>query len=186
MYFTGPMNGPDPIANLLSRVALREPLAFRQLYDQTSAKLFGICLRILNNRADAEEALQEVFVKIWNKADMFQTGRASGIAWMAMITRNQAIDRLRARKPGSVDILEQSDLADDKPSPETNTIASDEYRRLNNCLDELKPQHAEAVRKTYLGGWSYQETADALNIPLNTAKTWVRRSLGALQDCMKR
>ena len=185
MYFIGAMSTPDPIADLLSRVALRDHEAFAQLYEKMSAKLFGISLRILNNKADAEDVLQEVFVKIWNKADTFQTGRASAIAWLSMITRNQAIDRLRTRKPGEVDILEREDIADNSPSPEANAVASNEYERLENCLSQLKPDHAAAVKNTYLEGKSYQETADALDKPLNTIRTWIRRSLISLQDCLK-
>ena len=88
----------DFIAEHISRVALGDHAAFKQLYDRTSSKLFGICLRILTDRADAEDVLQEVYVKVWNKADRFSTGQAGGIAWLAAIARNQAIDRLRSRK----------------------------------------------------------------------------------------
>ena len=184
--FIKAMATPDPIADLLSRVALRDHKAFAQLYEKMSAKLFGISLRILNNKADAEDVLQEVFVKIWNKADTFQTGRASAIAWLSMIARNQAIDKLRTRKPGEEDILEREDITDNTPSPEANAVASDEYKRLKNCLNQLNPDHAAAVKNTYLEGLSYQETADALDKPLNTIRTWIRRSLISLQDCLKR
>lgn len=183
--FIRAMAVPDPIADLLSRVALRDHKALAQLYEKTSAKLFGISLRILNNKADAEDVLQEVFVKIWNKADTFQTGRASAIAWLSMIARNQSIDKLRTRKPGDVDILEREDIADNTPSPEANAVRSNEYERLKNCLGQLNPDHAKAVKSTYLEGKSYQETADTLDKPLNTIKTWIRRSLISLQDCLK-
>ena len=180
------MNQSEEIEELISRVALRDRAAFRQLYDQTSAKLFGVCLRILNNRNDAEDALQEVYVKIWNKADRFASGRASGIAWLSAIARNQAIDRYRSRKPISDDITEREDIPAKDPTPEASVVMSDENRALSNCIDELDEKHATAVKRTYLNGWSYQDAADELEIPLNTAKTWVRRSLLALRDCMNR
>jgi len=180
------MNQPQDIERLIARVALRDRAAFRQLYDQTSAKLFGVCLRILNNRNDAEDTLQEVYIKIWNKADRFSSGRASGIAWLSAIARNQAIDCYRGRKPASDDITAREDIAGDSPSPEANAITSEQNRRLMRCMDELDEKHAATVKRTYLGGWSYQEAADALGIPLNTAKTWIRRSLLALRDCMNR
>lgn len=180
------MNGSEEIEKLIARVALRDRTAFRQLYDRTSSKLFGVCLRILNNRNDAEDTLQEVYVKIWSKADRFAAGRASGIAWLVAVARNQAIDVYRSRKPVSDDITKREDIAVDLPSPEASTITSEENRRLVDCLGELDEKHGAAVKRTYLNGWSYQQAADELGIPLNTAKTWIRRSLLALRDCMNR
>ncbi len=180
------MTGSEGIEELIARVALRDRAAFRQLYDKTSSKLFGVCLRILNNRVDAEDTLQEVYVKIWNKADRFAQGHASGIAWLAAIARNQAIDHYRSRKPVSDDITQREDIPVDAPSPEASTVTSDDNKRLNACLNELDEKHAVAVKRTYLSGWSYQEAATELGIPLNTVKTWIRRSLLALRDCMDR
>ena len=130
--------------------------------------------------------LQEVYVKIWSKADRFAQGRASGIAWLAAIARNQAIDHYRARKPASDDITQREDIAVDAPSPEARAVINDDNNRLNACLNELDEKHSAAVKRTYLSGWSYQEAADELGIPLNTAKTWIRRALLALRDCMNR
>ncbi len=176
----------DEIAELIARTALQDRAAFRQLYERTSAKLFGICLRILDNRAEAEDVLQEVYVKVWNKADRFATGHASAIAWLAAIARNQAIDRVRARKPVSDDesVLEQ--MASHDPSPEEAVISGSETRRIEACLEELDERHAAAVKRTYLAGWSYQQAADELAVPLNTVKTWIRRSLISLRECMNR
>ena len=180
------MTGSKEIEKLIMRVALRDRAAFRQLYDKTSAKLFGICLRILNNRTDAEDTLQEVYVKIWRKADRFAQGHASGIAWLAAIARNQAIDHYRSRKPVSDDITVREDIPVDAPSPEDRAVTSDDNKRLNACLNELDEKYAVAVKRTYQNGWSYQDAANELEIPLNTAKTWIRRSLLALRDCMNR
>jgi len=180
------MSAPQEIEHLIARIAQHDRAAFRLLYDRTSAKLLGVCLRILNDRAEAEDVLQEVYVKIWNKADRFSSGKASGIAWLAAVARNQSIDRYRRRRPISTDENELGNIADETPSPEDSTVIADEYRRMNVCLDELKPEHASAVKNTYLNGWSYQEAADTLGIPLNTVKTWIRRSLVALRDCMNR
>ena len=180
------MSSSEEIGLLISRVAMGDRDAFRMLYDRTSAKLFGVCLRILKDRAEAEDVLQDVYVKVWNKADRFATGRASGIAWLAAIARNQAIDRYRARKPASLTVEEIDDVEDGMPSPEASAVAADETRRVNACLEELDPNHASAVKRTYLNGWSYQEAADELGVPLNTVKTWIRRSLLSLRDCLNR
>ena len=174
------------IERLISRVALGDRDAFRTLYDRTSAKLFGICLRILNDRQEAEDVLQETYVKIWNKAASFASGRASPIAWLAAIARNQAIDRVRARKPLAEDEAVLETVPDGTPSPEDVALSADENRRITDCLAELDVKHAAAVTRTYLSGWSYREAADELQVPLNTVKTWIRRSLLALRECMNR
>ncbi len=180
------MSTSADIDKLIARVALKDRDAFALLYDLTSAKLFGVCLRILKERSDAEDVLQEVYVKIWNKADRFSTGQASAIAWLASIARNQAIDRYRSRRPASDNVDEMFDLADDAPSPEKALLAKDDTRRINGCLDELETKQASAIKRTYLSGWSYQEAADELGAPLNTVRTWIRRGLLALRDCMNR
>src|SRR6185312_6720492 len=102
------------IADLIARCALRDRQAFSDLYQRTSAKLFGVSLRILRDRAEAEEALQEVYVKIWQRADRYAAGGYSPISWLVAIARNHALDKLRARKPVADDIdvaIEIPDLA---------------------------------------------------------------------------
>jgi RNA polymerase sigma-70 factor, ECF subfamily len=170
----------------LSRVALGDRLAFRRLYDATSAKLFGISLRVMRNRSDAEDVLQEAYVKIWHNAAKFQVSGASPISWLAAIVRNQAIDRLRARKPEALDIDEAFEVADDSAGPELDLLAAADTSRLNHCLDELKPDRAAAVKSAYLEGYSYKELADRHGLPLNTVRTWLRRSLLSLRECLSR
>jgi RNA polymerase sigma-70 factor (ECF subfamily) len=177
-------NAVTEIADLISRVALGDRQAFQQLYQRSSAKLFGICIRILGDSAEAEDALQDVFIKVWQHAASFQSSRASGITWLSAIARNQAIDRLRSRKSAGPRIEEADEVEDDSPSPEAIAVSSDGYRRLMGCMEKLDPRHAHAVKWTYLNGRSYQEAADELDIPLNTAKTWIRRSLLALRECL--
>src|ERR1051325_10759522 len=92
------------IAQLLARTAMRDRSAFTMLYQRTSAKLFGVSLRILRDRAEAEEALQEVYVKIWQRADRYVAGGYSPISWLVAVARNHALDILRARKPVTDDI----------------------------------------------------------------------------------
>src|SRR4051794_3117014 len=99
------------IADLIARTALRDRGAFRDLYSRTSSKLFGVMLRILKDRSEAEEALQEVYVKIWQRADRYVAGGYSPISWLVAVARNHALDVLRARKPVSDDIETAIDLA---------------------------------------------------------------------------
>ncbi|HCO54881.1 sigma-70 family RNA polymerase sigma factor [Pelagibacterium nitratireducens] len=172
------------IADLLARIALRDRNAFRALYARTSAKLFGVSLRILSNRSEAEDALQDVFIKVWQRAEGYRPDAASPMTWLITIARNNAIDRLRARRPGHTDIDEAFDLEDSGMSPEQSAINTDDGNRIDECMGQLKPERAEAVRRAYVEGESYNELADRLGVPLNTVRTWLRRSLLALRDCL--
>lgn len=174
----------DELAQLIARTALADRAAFRLLYQRTSPKLFGICLRILRDRGEAEDALQEVYVKIWQNAPKFSAMGYSPITWLAAIARNHAIDRIRSRRPQAMDIDEAFDLADEKPTPEQNVANSSEKSRIDRCLDQLKPDRAEAVRSAYVEGFSYEELAARYKVPLNTLRTWLRRSLLSLQECL--
>ena len=176
----------DTIATLISRVALKDRSAFRALYSQTNPKLFAICLRILRSRDDAEEALQEIYVKIWQRADRFLAEGNSPQAWLATIARNHAIDVIRARKPVADEMDEALDLADPSPDPESVAVNTGEGRRIDACMETLESDRARAVKSAYVDGLSYQELADQYNVPLNTMRTWLRRSLIKLRECLDR
>jgi len=172
------------IADLIARTALRDRAAFRALYQRTSAKLFGVTLRILKDRFEAEEALQEVYVKIWQRADKYITGGYSPISWLVAVARNHALDVLRARKPKGEDIDLALDVADAGPNPEQAEAARGERSRIDNCLGQLDDEKADAVRGAYLDGFSYEELATRHKVPLNTMRTWLRRSLMKLRECL--
>ncbi len=175
---------PKEIEHLIARAGLGDRLAFRSLYAATSAKLFGVCLRVLKNRTDAEDVLQEAYIKIWHNAAKYQVSGYSPITWLVTIARNQAIDRLRARRPLSEELSEADDIADLSSSPEQNVVAGGESERLRLCLEKLSPGRAEAVKAAYMEGYSYQELADRLQQPINTVRTWLRRSLISLKECL--
>ena len=172
------------IADLIARCALRDRKAFRDLYGRTSAKLYGVTLRILRDRSDADEALQEVYVKIWQRADRYVPGGYSPISWLVAVARNHCLDVLRARKPQSEDIDMALDVADAGPNPEQAEAARGERTRIDNCLDQLDTDKADAVRGAYLDGYSYEELSARHNVPLNTMRTWLRRSLLKLRECL--
>ncbi|MFJ6323341.1 MULTISPECIES: sigma-70 family RNA polymerase sigma factor [unclassified Rhizobium] len=177
----------NDIADLINRVAIGDRAAFASLYRATNPRLFAICLRILRHRTDAEEALQEVYIKVWQRAKTFATGSGSPSTWLSAIARNHAIDVIRARKPITDDIDEAYDLADETIStPEQYMVLVDEGRRIDICMRELDATHAGAVRRAYVEGLSYLELADDLHVPLNTVRTWLRRSLLKLRECMQR
>lgn len=172
------------IDDLIARTALRDRAAFRDLYQRTSAKLFGVALRILKDRSEAEEALQEIYVKIWQRADRYAAGPYSPISWLVAIARNHALDILRARKPVADGIDGALEVADLAPDPEASAIGRGERGRIDDCLAELDGDKAEAVRGAYLDGFSYEELATRFGVPLNTMRTWLRRSLIKLRECL--
>lgn len=172
------------VADLIARCALRDRDAFRHLYDRTSAKLFGVVLRILRDRGEAEEAIQEVYVKIWQRAGQYMPGQTSPISWLVAVARNHALDMLRARRPATDDIDQVLDLADDLPTPDRVAETNEDGQRITKCLATLDPDRAEAVRGAYLDGFSYEELAQRYAVPLNTMRTWLRRSLLKLRECL--
>ncbi|MBB3455527.1 RNA polymerase sigma-70 factor (ECF subfamily) [Rhizobium sp. BK313] len=176
----------EEIEALIGRVAMRDQKAFAALYKKTSPKLYAVCLRILGNKTDAEEILQEVYVKIWQRAERYLASEGSAMPWLTTIARNQSIDAIRARKPVADEIDTAYDLADTEPSPEEQAMVKGEGRRIDRCMEELEADRAQAVRSAYVEGLSYQELAEQYAVPLNTMRTWLRRSLIRLRECMDR
>jgi RNA polymerase sigma-70 factor (ECF subfamily) len=176
----------DDLEGLLARCGLGDRAAFQRLYAETAPKLHGVALRILGNRSDAEEAVQEAFVKIWHGAGRFHAGRGSALGWLVAIARNQAIDQLRARRTPARDLADLPELPDPGPSPEASAIGSDERRRIERCLEALPRDRAQAVTAAYVEGWSYEELARRFGVPLNTLRTWLRRALISLRECLGR
>ena len=175
----------EEIERLIAQVALGDRAAFEALYDRVSAKLFGVCLRVLDTRAAAEDAMQDSFVKIWNNSDRYQANGLSPMTWLITIARNTAIDRLRATRKGHQDIDTPGlELAAPGPNPEQSAVAASEATRLSNCLDDLEADRSAAVRGAYLDGDSYADLAQRFNVPLNTMRTWLRRGLMSLRECM--
>ena len=180
------MTPQDKIESLLARVALGERAAFSDLYDATSGKLLAVCLRVLNDRAAAEDAMQDAYVKIWKKADRYQVNGLSPMTWLITIARNTAIDRLRARRPETASEALLDTLPSPGRSPEAETIAASEAQRIVECMGELAEDRRAAVAGAYLNGQSYAELAARFDVPLNTMRTWLRRSLISLRECLSR
>lgn len=170
---------------LLQRVAGGDRSAFRNLYDATSAKLFGTIFRILRRRELAEEVLQETYVTIWERAGDFEPGRASPITWMTTIARNRALDEVRRKRPQATDdetaIL---NVADPAPAASDMLVAGEELQRLQRCIEALGNEKGAMVRLAYLDGWSREQLAERYGAPVPTIKTWLHRSLKQLKDCL--
>ena len=176
----------DPIARLLEQVAAQDRAAFRTLYSATSSKLFGVLLRILVTRAEAEDALQEVFTRVWLKAGRFEADKGRGMTWLITIARYHAIDRRRARGDRVTDGEDALlAVADTTPGPAQQVEARSEASRITRCFDTLEGDRAAAVKGAYLNGQTYQDLARTFNVPLNTMRTWLRRSLQKLKECLE-
>jgi RNA polymerase sigma-70 factor (ECF subfamily) len=179
-----PAQAADLIA-LLARVAERDRSAFSALYAATSAKLWGVVSRILPRKDQAEDVLQDVYVRIWNRAGSYDPAKASPIAWMATIARNRAIDEVRRRGPVSIEDNPQAlDVADESPAPLGATEQSEDLRRLQACLQALDAERREIVLLAYYTGLSRDEIATRFGHPVNTIKTWLHRSLAQLRKCL--
>jgi RNA polymerase sigma-70 factor, ECF subfamily len=175
------------LAAALVRVAGGDRAALRLVYQDTSAKLFGVCLRILKDRGEAEDVLQEVFVTVWRKAVSFDPGRASPITWMVAIARNRAIDRLRASAVSRrMEPIESADaVSDPAPAAVERVELAQQHQRLSRCLEELEARHASAIRAAFLDGNTYEDLAARMSVPLGTMKSWIRRGLLKLRACLE-
>jgi RNA polymerase sigma factor (sigma-70 family) len=172
----------------LARVAGGDRAALQLVYRDTSAKLFGVCLRILRDQREAEDVLQDVYMTVWRRAETFDPKRASPITWLVAIARNRSIDRLRssAKSRRMRPLDDAVDVRDGVPSALAQVEMSEEHRRLIECLSELEPRHATAIRAAFLDGATYDELAERVSVPLGTMKSWIRRSLMRLRECLER
>ena len=174
----------DPVAELIAKCAASDRAAFRQLYRDTSAKLMGVLLRMLRERAEAEDALQEVYTRVWLRAGRYDPTKGRGMTWLIAIARNLAIDRLRARPEATSDDGLDT-VQDSTPRAETRLVAKGEAKRMEDCFGTLDPDKADAVKGAYLSGLSYLDLAARHAVPLNTMRTWLRRSLLKLKECLE-
>lgn len=190
--------GGQDLALLLSRIALGDRDAFEALYRACSAQLFGTVLRINRDRAQAEEVLQEVFVKIWHGAAGFDPGLAQPLTWLTSVARNRAIDSLRRRaaEPATVSRFQGDDdgderdlleaLPDGRGDPLELLDAASQVHQLQRCMQALSGEQRSSLALAYYQGLSHAEVAEHLAQPLGTVKSWVRRGLQSLRACLDR
>ncbi|GGB25348.1 RNA polymerase sigma factor [Sphingomonas metalli] len=175
------------LAATLIATGSEDRAAFRELYRLTSAKLFGIVLRICGERQAAEDVLHDVYLLIWRRAGAWEPGRASPISWLATIARNRAIDWRRAEgSRRAAPMAEAPEIADPAPDAEAMLVADGERHSLLECLEELEPRTRAAIRTAFFDGMTYNAIAAAQGVPAGTAKSWIRRGLARLKDCLSR
>jgi RNA polymerase sigma-70 factor (ECF subfamily) len=177
-------NGGD-LAGLLAAVASGDRPALARLYQRTSAKLYGICLRVLRDQADAEEALQDIFVTIWNKARLYDRAKSAPLTWLSVLARNKAVDRVRIKRIATGGLDEAAEFPDDSPSAFDVLEAADDRARLTDCLEQLEERYRSLIRDAFVDGASYPELAAREAVPLGTMKSWIRRSLLRLRGCLE-
>lgn len=177
----------DGLAVAIVAVAAGDRAAFERLYRATSSKLFGVCLRVLPDRDEAEDVLQEVYATVWRKAEQFDASRASAVTWLAMIARNKAIDRLRANpsRLHAAPIEWADNVPDPAPSPLSVTEHVTDSTRLNTCMEQLDTRRRSLIRTAFFDGATYEELAARIGSPLGTVKSWIRRGLQQLRACLE-
>lgn len=176
------------LVSLLAAVGKGDLVAFERLYDATRAKLYGVLLRILGKPALADAVMHETYLKIWKMADQFDPTIASPVTWLVAMARNRAIDV--ARKRTEVSIEEEHDdalgMTLQSPTPPTSREMTEELKRLLSCLGKLDAEQQRIVLLAYYSGWSREQLAETLDIPVDTIKAWLRRSVLEIRECMRR
>ena len=179
------------LAALLSRVSLSDQRAFEELYRLTSAHLYAVALRIVGERAIAEEIVQEAYVNIWHHAGAYDAARSQPLTWLMAIARNRALDLKRRREvdtmglPGADDNGPGIEFPADGPLPVDLLVAGADARAIRDCIETLEPEARQAIALAFFHGLSHGELATHLREPLGTVKSWIRRGLGKLRRCLE-
>lgn len=177
----------ERLVELLGRVALGDRAAFRALYDATSAHLLGVAFSLLHHRERAEEVLQECYLSVWNAAGSYQPGTARPMTWLINVVRHRAIDALRAQRSRQdfnlpLDDALADSVVDLAPRPEQQLQRALAERGIEAALAKLSRHERQAVAQVIYRGLTHAEVAARAQVPLSTAKTWVRRGLMHLKD----
>jgi len=175
----------DEVSAIIQRCAAGDRMALRRLFEAEAPRMIGVAERILRRRALAEEAMQDAFVQLWRKAGSFDASLGSGRSWLYSILRNRSLNILRdERRTDLMGEAEPFDAASDEDDPETVVLKLGEASRLRACLEKLEPARRQAIVLAYAQGLSHGELAGRLGIPLGTIKSWIRRSMLSLKECL--
>ncbi|MCJ8144638.1 sigma-70 family RNA polymerase sigma factor [Ancylobacter sp. A5.8] len=181
----GPAPRRDELARALEGCARGDRSSLRHLYDQLAPQMIGVALRLLRRRDLAEEVVQDTFLRIWEKAATFDPARGEPATWMFAILRHRALNVLRGEgRTDLVDDFEPMGLASEEADAEQMVISLSETGALRRCLERLEPLRRNAIVLAYARGLSHGELAGRLGIPLGTAKSWIRRGLLSLRQCL--
>jgi len=170
---------------LLERCARADERALHELYERVSPLLFATLTRILRRRALAEEALQDVFVSIWQRAGQFKATRGSPMAWMVSIARYRAIDLLRHERLGPVSVPDIPERGEPEPSPAEEAPWLPAAGLMERCLGLLNDRQRNCLELAFVGGNSHEDISRLTGNPLGTVKSWIRRGLNSLRECLE-
>ena len=183
------MHASDPTdLSLLQRITARDTAALAELYDRHSRLLFGLILRIVRHRAEAEEILQEAFVRVWTRAETYDARLGGPLPWIVRLARNFAIDRLRARRsraaidtpaPGWRDA--EAMPASDIQSPEAFVLDAERRQALTDALAGLPAEQRQLIEAAFFDGYTHSELAQRFGLPLGTVKTRIRTGMIAMR-----
>lgn len=178
------MHAETDLSTLLASVATGDRAALRAVYERQSVRLFGVANAILRDRDASADALQDAFLRIARRAGQFDATRGTPEAWLGAIVRHAALDIIRAR--GREIPSDDPNLGDQAVSPEAEErlSASMEGKRLRACLEGLEPKNREGIVLAFVHGLSHPQIADRLGTPLGTIKSWIRRGLQTLKECL--
>ena len=181
------------LAGLLARTALADQAAFAELYRRTSSHLYAVALRILRDRAAAEELLQEAYVSVWHNAGTYSAAKSQPRTWLTTIVRNRCLDQLRRKEVDTITLTGNDDdggadidLPSDGPTPVELLLDGAEARSVRDCVDALEGAQKQAIALAFFHGLTHAEVAAHLRQPLGTVKSWVRRGLDRIKQCLDR
>ena len=179
------------LSGLLARVATQDQRALAELYDLTSPILYGLLMRMLRRPEWAQEALQDSYLRVWQRAETYDAAKGEPIGWLIGVARYRALDILRNRRPDDVEppsavSPETADLAGLEPGPEDSAVEREGLQRLMRCMRGLTEVQRKSVLLAYYEGYSHTELSQAMDAPLGTVKAWIRRGLARLRECLER
>jgi RNA polymerase sigma factor (sigma-70 family) len=179
------MLADEEVTAIILRCAAGDSAALKRLFDAEAPRMIGVAERILRRRALAEEAMQDAFVQIWRKAESFDAKLGSGRTWLYTILRNRALNILRSESRTELSADDAPfERASEEDDPETVVMKLGEATRLRHCLEQLEPARRKAIVLAYANGLSHGELAGKLNLPLGTIKSWIRRGMQTLKECL--
>jgi len=174
------------LEQLLIATGRQDHKAFQALYQGSSAHLYPLALRILRSEMLAQECLQEAYIKVWNNAHRYDPRKAKATTWMGTILRNTALDMLRWHqvRPEDREAYDTLEFADELA--ETELLHEAEHTRLYQCIEALDEEQRRPLLLAFVEGYTHAELAEKLDTPLGTVKTWIRRALGLVKECLER
>ena len=181
-----PTSPADRLSELLRLAARGDQEAFAELYDATSARVFGLAVRVVRDPAQAEEVVQEAFLEVWRTSSRFDPDRGSALSWLMTICHRKAVDRVRSAEAATrrdTTYQHQNQTIDHDATADA-AQASMEAKRVRGALAGLTPVQREAIELAYFGGYTHTEVAGILDLPVGTAKTRIRDGLIRMRDKM--